>query len=268
METLKKNLLSAVLLVIMALFSAEALSVELASIKPDRARLLLKESSSVWLVDIRNPDTFASGHIEGSLNIPAELLEVKQFPKGKRLVLIDDSVGQTAAGKSARFLSSKGIQTSVLEGGIRQWRRDGFLLTGELPVVSAVTAKELRDAFAAKVEFRILDLRAEEEFIKVSLPGASLLKGADIFERVTALKKVIEIQNGAPLNSSQKGSPIILILPKGQNVRLLEENIRAENVEVRYLLGGLEAWASSFSGKEQKTIGTCPYCTTKTQINR
>ncbi len=262
-----KNIISAFLLLIMALFPAEALSVEWGSIKPDRARMLLKESSSVWLVDIRNPDTFSFGHIEGSLNIPAELLEVKQFPKGKRLVLIDDTIGQSAANKSARFLTSKGIQTSVLEGGIRQWRRDGFLLTGDLPVLSAVTAKELRDAFTSKIEFKVLDLRGEEEFIKGSLPGANPVKGTDIFERVTALKKMIEIQTGASHNSSQKGSPIILILPKGQNVRLLEENIRAENVEVRYLLGGLEAWGTSFSGKEQKTLGSCPYCTPKTQID-
>ncbi|CAG1064881.1 hypothetical protein BAC1_00450 [uncultured bacterium] len=265
---MKKNILSAVLPIIMALFSADAFSAEAVSIKPDRARMLLKESSAIWLVDIRNPDNFSSGHIEGSLNIPAELLEIKQFPKGKRLVLIDDSMGQAAANKSARFLSSKGIQTSVLEGGIRQWKREGFLLTGELPVISAVTALELRDALAAKIEFKILDLRDEEEFLNGSLPGANMVKGADIAERVTALKKMIEIQNTPSLNGSQKVSPAILILPKGQNVRLLEENIRTESVEVRYLLGGFEAWGASFNGKEKKTIGSCPYCTTKTQISR
>src|SRR6266568_1333478 len=70
-------------------------------IVPQRVHSLVKEGSSLWIVDVRNPGVFEQGHIEGSLNIPADLLKVKNLPKAKLIVLADDSLGLKNARSSA-----------------------------------------------------------------------------------------------------------------------------------------------------------------------
>src|SRR5689334_19737135 len=91
-------------------------------IAPQRVHGLVKEGSSLWIVDVRNPAAFEQGHIEGALNIPVDLLKVKNLPKGKLIVLGDDSLGLKNARNAAEILAKKGCdKVFILEGGIPAW---------------------------------------------------------------------------------------------------------------------------------------------------
>jgi rhodanese-related sulfurtransferase len=83
------------------------------------------------LVDVRTPAEFASGHLEGSLNIDWTAADYE-----KRFAALDPKVPVLlychSGGRSEQaleYLLSKGFKASHLEGGITAWKRAG------LPVV-------------------------------------------------------------------------------------------------------------------------------------
>jgi rhodanese-related sulfurtransferase len=83
-------------------------------------------SSSV-LVDIRPPNHFYRGHIEGSINIDLEDLydEFNVLPKDRKIVLIDHKGKLTLT--TARFLTSRGFaDVARLGGGFNAWAKSGL----------------------------------------------------------------------------------------------------------------------------------------------
>lgn len=253
-------MLAAILVFSMVVHAPDSHAAGWGWIKPDRARLLQKEGGGgAWLIDVRGPGIFEDGHIEGAVNIPLELLKVKGFPKGKRLVLIDDSLGQHQAIQGAEALASKGFNVSVLEGGIRGWSAQGYPIAGDISRMGVVTPVELKKAFEINSRADIFDLRPEEEFRKGTVPGAVSIKGRDIAERTLNLKKQIE-ENEKKYGGLEREEAIVLILPESQHPRQIEQNIPHAKTEVRYLLGGFGAWVALHSGREVKTVGDCPYC--------
>jgi len=96
------------------------------------AQLVQLINNGARIVDVRDEDIFASGHIVGAINLPAADLSVgqaKKIKKDKTVVLICDN-----GGKSAQFVESwrkDGFQSAFsLKGGLTAWRQDN------LPVVS------------------------------------------------------------------------------------------------------------------------------------
>jgi rhodanese-related sulfurtransferase len=85
------------------------------------------------VVDIRDKEAYAKGHIVDSLNIPAADLAGDIDPKlkkAKSIVLVCDSGGRTAPLVTA--LRKKGLEAVFgLQGGIGAWQREN------LPIVSS-----------------------------------------------------------------------------------------------------------------------------------
>lgn len=75
------------------------------------------------LIDVRTPNEYAGENIAGSQNIPLGDLEreCQKLADQQNLVLVCAS-GMRAQ-KAQDLLRSKGIQASVLDGGIRDWNR-------------------------------------------------------------------------------------------------------------------------------------------------
>lgn len=104
----------------------------------------LSASDYPYLVDVRSPEEFSSGHIPGSVNVPLDTLrraaeELKAYP---RVVLV------CAKGKrslqAAEILESLGIhRTEVVEGGTEAWKAEGRPLAAS-PRIGSWTADSLR----------------------------------------------------------------------------------------------------------------------------
>ena len=75
------------------------------------------------VVDIRQPDVFCRGHLEGAINLPYERfqLEALELLKDCGWALIVDSAGARAA-EMAIWLRSRGQAAASLEGGMAGWR--------------------------------------------------------------------------------------------------------------------------------------------------
>ena len=76
-----------------------------------------------FLIDLRNPKEYHTGHIKGAVNVPYEKFEEMQtydFPKGKILVLYCDRGG--ASLQAARILARNGYKIKTVIGGMKEYR--------------------------------------------------------------------------------------------------------------------------------------------------
>lgn len=98
------------------------------SVGPNEASLLMNREDAKVL-DVREPDEFASGHLPDALNIPlsqlaqrqTELEAFKEFP-----VLVYCASGGRS-GRACNDLNKKGFkQVHNLAGGVNAWRQAGL----------------------------------------------------------------------------------------------------------------------------------------------
>lgn len=91
---------------------------------PEAARGLMSEGATV--LDVREPDEFAAGHIAGALHIPLGRLqeELARVPRG-RPVLTYCAMGERSTTASSILERSGFEDVRNLEGGIGAWRAAG-----------------------------------------------------------------------------------------------------------------------------------------------
>jgi len=90
---------------------------------------LMKEDSSVTLIDARTAEEFDEGHVPGAINVP--ITDLTEFARNLRdasdgpVVTMCGSGGR--AEKAAVILASHDIaNVVVLEGGLKAWRGAGL----------------------------------------------------------------------------------------------------------------------------------------------
>jgi rhodanese-related sulfurtransferase len=81
------------------------------------------------ILDVRTPDEFAAGHIEGAVNIdwynPQFKAEIAALDKSKP-VFVYCAVGGRS-GQAKKLLNSEGFkEVHNLNGGIEAWKKDGL----------------------------------------------------------------------------------------------------------------------------------------------
>ena len=85
------------------------------------------DRSGVTLVDVREPDEFAGGHVEGALNLPLSTLRgrLAEVPTGKP-IWVYCAAGQRAY-FAQRFLMLNGFEVRNLSGGYATYRAFGMV---------------------------------------------------------------------------------------------------------------------------------------------
>jgi rhodanese-related sulfurtransferase len=97
------------------------------------ATLLINQKDAV-VIDVRDPDDFAKGHILNARNIPLNQIDVQGvgLVKNKQKSLLVYCESGRQAGSATSKLRGMGYENAVsLSGGIASWRQAG------LPVVTA-----------------------------------------------------------------------------------------------------------------------------------
>jgi phage shock protein E len=89
-------------------------------IPAQEARALVKQGAT--LVDVRTPEEFAGGHIEGAINIPIDDLEARasELKKDGDLVLYCRSGARSERGK--KLLLAAGFTKVHNLGGMSNWK--------------------------------------------------------------------------------------------------------------------------------------------------
>jgi len=234
-------------------------------IAPQRVLTLLTEGSGLWLVDVRNKEAFEDSHIEGAMNIPADVLESKRLPKGKMIVLVDDSLGSRKGREAAQTLAKNGNERIfLLEGGMPAWQDEGMPLTGKGTgrIFRRVMPDELDWAIRNRIPLRIYDLRGKSKQAKGLIAQAMPVEGKDLAEKLAKASKAIgESQKKGIAAKLAAPLPIILVFPEATDpVPILEKSIRGVCGDIRYLEGSYATWTARPARKTATSPGGCPTC--------
>ncbi|HEY6871729.1 MAG TPA: rhodanese-like domain-containing protein [Geobacteraceae bacterium] len=231
---------------------------------PQRAFSLIKAGSGLWLVDVRSEASFAESHIEGAVNIPAALLATKRLPKGKVIVLEDDSLGQRKGREAAVALLKNGHEkVYLLAGGIPAWQEEKYPVAGKgsAPIFRSVMPDDITWAQNNRIPLRIFDVRGEAEQAQGPVSQAQAVEGNNLPERLEKVKTIIGVAGKKGLAAKLEDSATtILIFPTAVDPRpALERYLRGVPGDVRFLEGGYAAWAAR-PDKSISAVGACPTC--------
>jgi rhodanese-related sulfurtransferase len=83
------------------------------------------------LLDVRSPDSFARGHIEGAVNLPHRKIigsRMSEYPPNKTFVVYCGGPHCNGANKAAIRLARLGLPVKMMIGGVTGWLDDGFEL--------------------------------------------------------------------------------------------------------------------------------------------
>jgi len=102
-------------------------------VEPHELDLMIGQES-VTVIDVREPDEFATGHIETAINIPTSNFDIAALvdltdEQDTDLVFVC-AVGQRSFGAANAVLAHVDCAVSNLKGGIQSWVRAGFDLEG------------------------------------------------------------------------------------------------------------------------------------------
>ncbi len=105
------------------------------NITPGDAYALLKDSSGLAIIDIRTPQEYQSGHLEGALNIDyysdGFLDSLKSLDKNSTYIIYcRRGIRGGAALGMMRDLGFKGVYNIL--GGLTQWAQEGRPMIGEV----------------------------------------------------------------------------------------------------------------------------------------
>jgi len=193
------------------------------------------ESRTLYILDVRLPEEFEGGHLEGSRNAPGgQLIQATDryiVVRNARVLLLDDT--EVQATMTASWLKQMGWRdVYVLEGGIG----NGPLIKGPhkpevlgLESVEAMHVSELGKIFESKRKVVIVDFATNLEYKNGHIPGAWWC----VRSRIKAF-----------LSKIPTAEYIVLTSPDGIIAQLSYKDVKVlcPNVQVRVLDGGTRAW--------------------------
>lgn len=143
-------------------------------------------------VDLRMAESFAGGHLPGSLSLPEDMLTSYAgwlLPYGKSIGFIAENAEQAEHG--ARDLARIGYDQVVgyLEGVINSWAVSGR----RVDRVAAIDGPAFKQRHESGAEFVLLDVRAKPEFDQGHLEGATHIYLGELPERLDELDSNKEI---------------------------------------------------------------------------
>jgi rhodanese-related sulfurtransferase len=94
--------------------------------QPEDVQAKIKNNGSAFLLDVRQPEEYQEGHIQGAKLIPLGELSsrMQELPKNKEIICICRSGNRS--GVATRQLSAAGFKAVNMRGGMLAWSRAGM----------------------------------------------------------------------------------------------------------------------------------------------
>lgn len=108
------------------MFSKLFHSTPIAQVNSFEAKARLETDHRPFLLDVRQPEEFVAGHIQGARLIPLGELprRLKELPRDREILCICHSGSRSS--HAARQLHSAGYRVINLKGGMDGWQRAGL----------------------------------------------------------------------------------------------------------------------------------------------
>jgi rhodanese-related sulfurtransferase len=199
------------------------------------ARIKKPKPWSFTIVDARSQTEYEEGHIEGSVNLPAEQTTAKlpkmESDKARDIIFYCNGVKCTKSTKAARAALALGY-TNVLEynEGMPAWSKTDQKIVGTpLPAfqADAISPAELGKALASPEAPFMLDVRPIDEFAKFHIKGSMNIPLDDVKA------------NAAKLN---KAKSVVIVDHAGHQTLVAGRLLKSLGHDPKRLGGGLLAW--------------------------
>lgn len=110
---------------------------DMEAVSPTEFQALLKEDPDAYLLDVRRPDEYANGHLEGAhlldwLDSATFRKEAIGLDKHKTIYVYCRSGRRS--NEAANYLAGKGYKVVDMDGGILAWENAGLPVTNDTPV--------------------------------------------------------------------------------------------------------------------------------------
>lgn len=222
----------------------------------------LAENPDLIIVDVRQPEEYAEGHIEGAINIPIrdlaknlDLLPDLDAP----IVVVCGSAWRSPIGMtSLQLLGYTNVRS--MSGGMRAWDEDGFATVTEPTEAEAGTAPEVDPDVLAAVDAQLSSLpqgfggiKAEDLNVKlVEAPPAMLIdvrtpeewaKGYIAGATHMPLQELMSFVDDLP---ADKDAEIVIYCGVGHRGNIAATMLRTLGyTNVLNLSGGIGGWQSA-----------------------
>jgi rhodanese-related sulfurtransferase len=170
-------------------------------VAPSDVRAMCADGREVAILDLREELIFSRSHLLHARSLPLSRLELRMARlvprRNTRIVLCDDADG--LAERAAATLTRHGYTNLfVLTGGVAAWASAGFELFSGVHVPSkgfgefvehenetpSISADELDRLMHEKTDLVVLDSRPLDEYVRMSIPTAINVPGAELVLRV------------------------------------------------------------------------------------
>ena len=93
---------------------------------PAQVHTMVTQTPRPFLLDVRSPQEYKQGHVNGAELIPLDELSSKiaRIPKGREIICICESGSRSSV--AARNLNAQGYKVSNMRGGMSRWVRVGL----------------------------------------------------------------------------------------------------------------------------------------------
>ena len=191
------------------------------------------EANQVYVVDIRTPQAYATGHIPGSSidYLYGETLDKRvntiqnrlpDVASNAKIVLVDDD--GTVADEVAQSMSDSGIETYYLQHGISNWNKE--LASTTTP--KKIDAAQLWSQIQQNKDIYLLDVRQPEELKVTQISSSVNIPLADIFS--DDIKQIPD------------DKPVVVICGSGNRATIATYALALEGIDFQVLDGGIKAW--------------------------
>ena len=171
-------------------------------IEPKVVKSWLSDGEEIAFIDIRELAQHAAGHPFFSISIPFSVFEFSLetlVPNKKTRLILMDNDNEISNFVCEKAVSIGYLNVFVIEGGIKQWTKEGFNLFDGINVLSktfgeliekkchtpSITAKELHEKQSKNENCVVIDGRPFDEYKKMSIPNSICCPNAELALRVT-----------------------------------------------------------------------------------
>jgi rhodanese-related sulfurtransferase len=200
-----------------------------------------RRNPELQLVDVRSAKAFDETHIPGSLHVPLGLVPHKESLQSDPVVLLGSGAEPGPLLRICRELRQKGVQASVMWGGLVAWRETDGRLTGSLKdrqalneVAPAAYYRQRRRDY-----WRVLYVGDERpQKLDIALPEAEVAQRDGL---------------GSHLENGSDPRLILLVTRKGEGYDRLIRVIHEKNIRNIFCLqGGINGYMKHFRVRRDK----------------